>query len=147
MNDLHVYSSDPNIRVACLTCLGSVAGAHAQSLEVNHILMPSKPHSHTSETLSPFDVSESGYGSQEGVSNLSASATPTKTHSGSHTPSSAVGMSWVVKQCLRNTAPHLLEGEGSGVGSSCDAVQPLPVRLESMQLLAQMTKSYFSILR
>ena len=169
--------SDPNIRVACLTCLGSIVAAQAPSLEVNYILQPSRPpvglsessQSHTPQTSGADDglletatvSAESGYGSNEG-NTASATSTPTKLPSGCQTPnlnlsdlvmySKGGEISWVIKLCMRTIAPHLLESVGAAPEERvrrtvAEVVQPLPVRLEALQLLAQLAKSYFIFIR
>ena len=71
---------------------------------------------------------------------------------------------WVVKQCVSNVAPALLQRRWDKEAAAGDVpevaaaaatrprlldtlVQPLPVRLESLQLLAHMAKGYFGLIR
>ncbi|ELU07074.1 hypothetical protein CAPTEDRAFT_228236 [Capitella teleta] len=104
---------DPNICVACLTCLGSVASSQAQPTEVNALLLPPR--------LTEAPPSEQATASGE--------------------------LSWVLKICVKNTAPSLLLDPAERSSSKTAAVQPLPVRLESLQLLSQLAKSHFGVLR
>ena len=166
--------SDPNIRVACLTCLGSVLSVQAPMLEVAHLLQSSQPPSRLSEHstntvlqhLTP-NASESGYhsnsneGSAVSESPVLAATPPASLSSGLQTPTPGEGggmgpLSWIIKLCVRNVTPHLLvnpgsenSGSDSGRGGiqTTEPPQPLPVRLESLQLLVHLAKGYFSWLR
>ena len=104
----------------------------------------------------------------------SGNQTPQLSSSGTLTPQmvESVAMNdtpWVVKLCVKNVAPHLLKQEGPlGEGAAGDMLpsqqvqdgaahipartvvenaQPLPVRLESLQLLAHLAKGYFPLIR
>ena len=54
-------------------------------------------------------------------------------------------ISWVVKLCIKNILPH---GTPDTVFGAEEAhTEPIPVRLESLQVLANLTKGYFPIIR
>ncbi|KAK2165572.1 hypothetical protein LSH36_48g03055 [Paralvinella palmiformis] len=176
---------DPNIRVACLTCLGSMATVQTPLMEVVHLFQmpPSVKSSNfsamrqrlseTSESSSSRKNSDSGYQSvntresMDGVSHGSSPQVLTPQLSGTQSPLASdvrpaslgdSSPSWVIKLCVGNVTPHLLDrvstddnesaiprvlppGDGQG------QVQPLPVRLESLQNLAVMARNYFFLLR
>ena len=107
-----LHHRDPNIRVACLTCLGSIVTVQCPLLEVCYILQPSRPASRLSDSSASSaqdpahkaQTSESGYhssstGNASGTSssggdqnpgpvdNLSPAGIPTPSlSSGSQTP-------------------------------------------------------------
>ncbi len=164
--------------MACLTCLGSVVSVQAPLVEVWQHLQSSKPRN-TSMTSqpdsSPRDGLESGYHSNHGSASASSSDTgmdgafssgmvTPNLPSGCLTPtitdiqSQASEASWVVRMCVKNVAPTLLDthdpsGDRSPrkpthyVREGSSSMQPLPVRLESLQLMAQLTKGYFPVIR
>ncbi|KAL8621513.1 hypothetical protein ACOMHN_026185 [Nucella lapillus] len=84
---------------------------------------------------------------------------------GIHTPvftdqmlqAQAQGTSWLVKLCMKNILPQpavndWAGGGGGGKGEergggSTTTVEPLPVRLESLQVLATLCKGYFPVIR
>ncbi|XP_064612344.1 HEAT repeat-containing protein 6-like [Liolophura sinensis] len=179
-----IHHRDPNIRVACLTCLGSMAALQPPLLEVCHIIIPAKPpvtgrpystpepgdaHSSTSADSqrdgdSGFQSGE-GSGIENGVGSLSIQNQKQNgavSHSGGNTPRGTSGTitpvfseqslqahtketSWVIKLCIKNILPQpdrsLSEGDNSVF------VEPLPVRLESLQVLANLCKGYFPVIR
>ena len=215
--------SDPNIRVACLSCLGAMVAVQAPLLEVTFILQATRSNTRTSDITHtplphapPTDARsagaavadadaaatphESGYGSGDASavagsaalgSGQGQSLTPRKDSynspaltsevatphlsSGSMTPSVADviassqqpgSLSWVIRLCVRNTAPQLLEKKDDSDSSRAQStesaparvhvwpetpthrhVQPLPVRLESLQVLTAMCKGYFQFIR
>lgn len=51
-------------------------------------------------------------------------------------------LSWVVKLCVRNILPR----DGSESGEEY-MTEPLPVRLESLQVMSNLTKGYFPFIR
>lgn len=85
----------------------------------------------------------------------SGGATPKKSasSSGIQTPvfsdqllqAHARDISWVVKLCVRNILPQ--STPETVFGSEELYFEPLPVRLESLQVLANLTKGYFPIIR
>ena len=85
----------------------------------------------------------------------SGGATPKKStsSSGIQTPvftdqllqAHARDISWVVKLCIRNILPQ--STPETVFGGEELYVEPLPVRLESLQVLAHLTKGYFPIIR
>jgi hypothetical protein len=158
---------DPNVRVACLTCLGALVAIQPPLMEVCHIIRPNRPPSHTSVSrdsehlhvdsgISSGSQSNSSPSADAGVSeeikeNHNPSpgvGTPVGTSSGIQTPvfsdvtlqAHAQTVSWLVKLCVRNVLP--LPGENGE-----QHVEPLPVRLESLQVLAHLAKGYFPIIR
>ena len=212
--------SDPNIRVACLSCLGAMVAVQAPLLEVTFILQATRSNTRTSDvtthtplphapstdarsagaaTADAADAAaatphESGYGSGDAsavAGSQGHSLTPRKDSynspaltsevatphlsSGSMTPSVADviassqqpgSLSWVIRLCVRNTAPQLLEKKDDSDSSRAQStesaparvhvwpetpthrhVQPLPVRLESLQVLTAMCKGYFQFIR
>ena len=185
----YLHHRDPNIRVACLTCLGSVSSVQAPLLEVCYILQPNRSshqqQSRVSETESTTTATTTG-----GIGlDLSASTDNLRKHSpavsgttsgiptphlssGCQTPSFSETVAagdqvlWPVKLCVRNVTPHLLlkTPAGGETGAAVSGVveggempaavvahtrdtQPLPVRLESLQLLAHLAKGYFTLIR
>ncbi|XP_048733052.1 HEAT repeat-containing protein 6-like isoform X2 [Ostrea edulis] len=158
---------DPNVRVACLTCLGAVAAIQPPLMEVCHIIRPTRPPSHASVSRDTDHLNvDSGInsGSRSNCSpnteagileetkespNLSPRmGTPMESSSGTQTPvfsdvtlqAHARNVSWLVKLCVRNILPY--PGENGE-----QHVEPLPVRLESLQVLAHLSKGYFPIIR
>lgn len=155
---------DPNVRVACLTCLGAVAAIQPPLMEICHIIQPARPSSHTSVSrdIDHLNV-DSGISSgnqsnsspntensmiEESKENSSPGVrTPVGAHSGIQTPvytegslnAHAHSVSWLVKLCVRNVLPHTSENG--------EHTEPLPVRLESLQVLAHLAKGYFPIIR
>ena len=55
----------------------------------------------------------------------------------------------MIKMCVKNVAPDLTHNDTDGMQYSRgpETPQPLPVRLESLQLLAMLTKKYFPLIR
>ncbi|XP_052270212.1 HEAT repeat-containing protein 6-like isoform X2 [Dreissena polymorpha] len=178
---------DPNVRVACLTCLGSMAGIQPPLMEVCHIIQPSRPPITTkppteldSQPLRTPDTAlnvpagrkdlDSGFSSSpninspggvlhsggERLADYSGGTTPTKgtaQSSGSVTPAFSDQLlqmhskerSWVVKLCVKNILPL---GSAETVFSADEVrTEPLPIRLESLQVLANLTKGYFPVIR
>ena len=216
LNDQNMFLSDPNIRVACMTCLGSIVSVQTPLLEVAHLLQSTRPTTRVSETqASDITAGESGYNSHQSAASSDGTTTGSSSagiltpnlSSGSQTPclneqaaqSQCAECSWLVKFCVRNLSPSLIGSSSSsnaegplqgldvrseyvawsteddtgislsgastclspskdappitmawGVDSdrkSTDHVQPLPVRLESLQLLGHITKGYFPVVR
>lgn len=80
--------------------------------------------------------------------------TPSGGSSGTQTPvfsdqalnAAAKEVSWMVKLCVKNVLPR----QTSGIDNSEEGhlhLEPLPVRLESLQLLAHLTRGYFTVIR
>lgn len=134
-------------------------------IEVYHLLLPQKRSTGLSEqdarsTVGGLDESfsnaldstsaakESGYSSSGGGVFSSGIVTPVLT-SGVMTPTASESgeqeMSWLVRLCLRNVLPSI-SGPKSPESSET-ASHPLPVRLESLQLLSQIARGYFIVLR
>ena len=143
--------SDPNIRVACLSCFGAMLTVQAPLLEVTYILQASKTTTTRQSNVSASDADvmqpeagvtsamtsgDSSYLSSAVSAGLdtsmervfSTSRTPTsdapspQVSSGSLTPSQPdvteslqhVGSaSWLIRMCVKNVAPQLLEKSGS----------------------------------
>ncbi|XP_061163365.1 HEAT repeat-containing protein 6-like [Saccostrea echinata] len=158
---------DPNVRVACLTCLGAVAAIQPPLMEICHIIQSARPHSQTSvsqntnhhvsgdsgissgsqsncspntepgmmEEVKDVQTLSSGMGSPMG----SSSGVQTPVYSDLSLHATAQSVSWLVKLCVRNILPN--------VGENGEHIEPLPVRLESLQVLAHLGKGYFPIIR
>ncbi|XP_064619703.1 HEAT repeat-containing protein 6-like isoform X2 [Lineus longissimus] len=159
---------DPNVRVACLTCLGSVCSVQAPLLEVTHILQAQHP---SNQAVEPNHMNsprkDNGRLRTESQGAECAPPSPghrTPTDSGITTPSSSSGSmtprladvrgvmeaSWVTKYCIMNVTPQVLNNDLSASGrllASQGAVEPLPVRLESLQVLNKLVKHYFPSVR
>ena len=63
-------------------------------------------------------------------------------------------VSWVVRLAVKNVSPQLVDHPAVAEGtpgkrnaSAASSTQPLPVRLESLQLLAKLAKGYFATIR
>ncbi|VDI23178.1 Hypothetical predicted protein [Mytilus galloprovincialis] len=161
---------DPNVRVACLTCFGAVSAIQPPLMEVCHIIQPSRTtslslSSSTKDLPNPVtaiktnDPVDSGFSSNQSPEsgNLEAGnvspglSTPSPGISGTQTPvyadpllqSQASQTSWLIKLCVKNITP-----QPRGFGENGEYyTEPLPVRLESLQVLAHLTKGYFPIIR
>ena len=175
------------MRVACLTCLGSMASIQPPLMEISHIIQPPRPpvsaKTQVSKATEPPDQSklrtdltsgnpanqssgkelDSGFTSSSPLPaspggaghDFSGGATPKKStsSSGIQTPvfpdqllqAHARDISWVVKLCVRNILPQ--STPETVFGGEELYVEPLPVRLESLQVLAHLTKGYFPIIR
>lgn len=142
--------SDPNIRVACLTCLGSVLSVPASEVEIAHILNSMRASTRISLSSS-LDLPPSSTSlrsrTDQGQSSVSDIPTP-HLSSGTQTPSLPFGLQqaedgrpvdqpWIVTLCANNVQQLTLAG----------TMQPLPVRLESLQLLAHLCKHHFNYVR
>ncbi|KAK6184220.1 hypothetical protein SNE40_006730 [Patella caerulea] len=181
---------DPNVRVACLTCLGAIVSIQPPLLEICHIVQPSRPPVgtriyHSGENTMRNSISEdnstptrdSGFNSQTETStsngSLENNSTNQKTdnNSGSRTPvlgactgiqtpvfsdqtlqNYAHDTSWVIKLCIKNVlsqkADTSVRNDFAPPWETPQQVyEPIPVRLESLQVLANLTKGYFPILR
>lgn len=150
--------------MACLTCLGAVAAIQPPLMEICHIIQPARPPNHTSVSRDTEHLNvDSGISSgsqsnsspntetgivEEGRNNSSPGVlTPIGPPSGIQTPvytdtslsAHAQSVSWLVKLCVRNVLPHSSENG--------EHTEPLPVRLESLQVLAHLAKGYFPIIR
>lgn len=162
--------ADPNVRVACLTCFGAVSAIQPPLMEVCHIIQPSRTtslslSSSTKDLPNPVtaiktnDPVDSGFSSNQSPEsgNLEAGnvspglSTPSPGISGTQTPvyadpllqSQASQTSWLIKLCVKNITP-----QPRGFGENGEYyTEPLPVRLESLQVLAHLTKGYFPIIR
>ncbi len=58
--------------------------------------------------------------------------------------------SWVITMCIKNISTDVIiisDSEPTLHSKPCDTLQPLPVRLESLQLLATLAKKYFALVR
>jgi hypothetical protein len=162
--------TDPNVRVACLTCLGSVMSTPTPLLEVCHIIEPSRPSHRSSDFVATTSAqslpntsssgNESAAVSSSAVSAdcqspnvltpaLSSGAQTPGVASGAESESAAMPASWLVRLCVRYVVPQLaIDVDGSRQPASAGgSIQPLPVRLESLQLLALLAKGYFGVLR
>lgn len=139
-------------------------------MEVYHLLLPQKRDTRLSEqdtrsTIGGLDESfnntpdstsvtkESGYSSSGGGVFSSGIVTPVLT-SGVMTPTASESgepeLSWLVRLCLRNVLPSVSDPkspESSETGHLSNSGHPLPVRLESLQLLAQIARGYFIVIR
>jgi len=157
-------TADPNIRVACLTCLGCVVSTPSPLLEVCHIIEPIRPSHRVSENSTHLSSSaaESGANIPFGTDRLSPGIV-TPVLSGTQTPlteslnslfvdgdgSSTLPItttSWLVRLCVRCVTPQLAI-DADGTRQPLSASHPLPVRLEALQLLTLLTKGYFMIVR
>lgn len=171
---LHCYDAivDPNIRVACLTCLGCIVSTPSPLLEVCQIIEPVRPSYRVSVNSTHLSTTSESVGANNppliGTDRLSPGIiTPgmiTPVLSGTQTPlteslnSSVVEgegstvlpvtmtTSWLVRLCVRCIAPQLAV-DSDGSRQPLSASQPLPVRLEALQLLTLLTKGYFVIVR
>ena len=154
---------DPNIRVACLTCLGCIVSTPSPLLEVCQIIEPIRPSHRMSENSSTHQSSsltEPDGASKPHVTDRLSPAIVTPVLSGSQTPlseclNSSVAedgavlpptTSWLVRLCVRCVTPQLAV-DADGSRQPLSASQPLPVRLEALQLLTLLTKGYFMIIR
>ena len=166
----HHYVADPNIRVACLTCLGSIVSVQGPLLEVGYILETPKPPAQLSESSSNATNThqvESGYHSNQSEGGITTPCLSSGCQTPSFSEQAVFGMggqfSWLVKLCVKNISPHLLDSisdsaalsvllpssprKHDSVPKAVTDMQPLPVRLESLQLLSQLAKSHFSLIR
>lgn len=150
--------------MACLTCLGAVAAIQPPLMEICHIIQPARPPNHSSVSrdtehlnvdsgISSGSQSNSSPNTETGIveedrNNSSPGVlTPIGPPSGIQTPvytdaslsAHAQSVSWLVKLCVRNVLPHSSENG--------EHTEPLPVRLESLQVLAHLAKGYFPIIR
>ncbi|KAL3856514.1 hypothetical protein ACJMK2_011262 [Sinanodonta woodiana] len=173
---------DPNVRVACLTCLGAMASIQPPLMEICHIIQPSHPPVGT-HYMNPAELERSNpkIASTPGINSIQSASSSDSSHiegekvpghmssssspgvitpgqgsssSGIQTPyfsdqtlqAHARDISWVVKLCLRNILPQKnVDRNGKEIDSGY--FEPLPVRLESLQVLAHLTKGYFPIIR
>jgi len=152
-------ATDPNIRVACLTCLGCVVSTPSPLLEVCHIVEPVRPSHRLSENSASHLAEPDGKPLQLGTDRLSPAIT-TPVLSGTQTPlteslnsslveadgATTMSTSWLVRLCVRCIAPQLAV-DADGLRQPLTVSQPLPVRLEALQLLTLLTKGYFMIVR
>ncbi|WAR03508.1 HEAT6-like protein [Mya arenaria] len=169
-----VNHRDPNVRVACLTCLGSIANIRPPLMEVCHIVQSVKP-SFAGLPLAELDKSvnsseageisdlASGFSNSLTVSSLENGGAKTNEYSGETTPkhdtaySSGTAtpafseqvlqmfskdISWIVRLCVKNILP-----QGGQEALEEYHTEPLPVRLESLQVLSNLTKGYFPVIR
>lgn len=162
---ISTYIIDPNVRVACLTCFGAVSAIQPPLMEVCHIIQPSWTTSLTAITKeivaanNHLEAADSGFhsnqspesGNLDSVNMSSSPSSPSPGISGIQTPvfsdpalqSQASQTSWLIKLCVRNVTP---QPRGFSEGGDY-YTEPLPVRLESLQVLAHLTKGYFPIIR
>ncbi|XP_048252221.1 HEAT repeat-containing protein 6-like [Haliotis rufescens] len=168
---------DPNVRVACLTCLGSVVSIQPPLMEVCHIVQPSTPPVSTriyptdsAQSQKPDDKaasSDSGFssfsatdaanpivgqssGQSSGLNTPALAATPgiqTPVFSDQTLQAFANDTSWIIKLCIRNVMPQPQGESSSNWRETSMFFEPLPVRLESLQVLANLTNGYFPIIR
>ncbi|KAI0231144.1 HEAT repeat-containing protein 6 [Lamellibrachia satsuma] len=146
---------DPNIRVGCLTCLGAMVSTQSPLLEVCHILQPhslpgrlslsSSPASNTNHPPSHTDPMLPG-DNINGASPLPSPSGSSGNLTPMSTPAEGGDTCWLMRLCIGNVTLHLMD-ETEGVTRGSDSLQPLPVRLESLQLLAQLAKGYFPLVR
>jgi len=157
-----VVAADPNIRVACLTCLGCVVSTPSPLLEVCQIVEPLRPSHRVSENSSHQSslLAEPDAVSRPLGADRLSPAIVTPVLSGSQTPLSEcpnssvaedggtmpMTTSWLVRLCVRCVAPQLAV-DTDGTRQPLSASQPLPVRLEALQLLTLLTRGYFIIVR
>lgn len=175
-----VTHRDPNIRVACLTCFGTIVSLQPALAEVCHIIQSSKLPSSSNYSLSesfgdlslvdgfqrtgrvPERDNRLGLNEADNFAqfheNLSKSSnqpseplTPVRTPSGLQTPVMFLEQtgqvqlretSWLIKLCVRNILP-----QPSSNDSGESIIEPVPIRLESLQILAHLTKNYFPMIR
>jgi len=158
-----VYCADPNIRVACLTCLGCIVSTPSPLLEVCHIIELVRPShrvsdnlTHLSVVLDPTAARAQSIGSDRlspGIITpvLSGTQTPLTDSLNSSVVEGEVSAmtattSWLVRLCVRCVTPQLAI-DADGTRQPLTSTQPLPVRLEALQLLTLLTKGYFMIVR
>ncbi|CAH1801099.1 unnamed protein product [Owenia fusiformis] len=171
-----VTHRDPNIRVACLTCYGSIVTVNAPLLEVFYILNPIKSTNKPKDGASEVSQNSSGTSQNamdvtKDTSEVSQNTTSSETNfsdgaqSGSQTPGSgsltprleqmtnvlpSQETPWLVRLCvgiIRHTDDSLtLSGSGCPTRPS-GATEPLPVVLEALQVLVHLAKSYFPLIR
>lgn len=75
----------------------------------------------------------------------SSSGIQTPVFSDQYLQSHATDISWVVKLCVKNILPQ--SSLDTVFGTEDFHTEPIPVRLESLQVLANLTKGYFPIVR
>jgi hypothetical protein len=163
--------SDPNVRVACLTCFGAVSAIQPPLMEVCHIIQPSWTLSLSLSTsardlptskfnnntdLNESEARDSGFHSNQSPESGNAEAgnvspgmstpspgTQTPVYTDQNLQAQASQTSWLIKLCVRNVTP-----QPRGFGENGEFyTEPLPVRLESLQVLAHLTRGYFPIIR
>ena len=153
-----IFSADPNVRVACLTCFGAVVSIQPSLMEICHIIQPSIPPLLPTRPTSANDLdlsnmtlaAESTVSNTEDLQHLGCNGsapvspgTTTPVFSEQSLQAHARETSWLIKLCMKNIHPH------ADIHSNSDEphYEPLPVRLESLQVLANLVKSYFPIVR
>ena len=148
--------------MACLTCLGCVVSTPSPLLEVCQIIEPVRPSHRVSDNWTHLSSAATDSKSPAlGVADRVSPGIVTPVLSGTQTPLSEslnlsvvegdgivlpVTTSWLVRLCVRCVTPQLAV-DADGTRQPVLATQPLPVRLEALQLLSLLTKGYFMIIR
>uniref|UniRef100_T1J2K0 HEAT repeat-containing protein 6 n=1 Tax=Strigamia maritima TaxID=126957 RepID=T1J2K0_STRMM len=136
---------DSNVRVAALTCFGSLLSLQPPTIEVTKILMDESPASAYSLSLADDPV---GTRPPENVKRKNSSPISIEMHQAFDAMIGAVGKvakePWLLHVCQENIYSL---SDSPDVGDVIVKTNPLPVRLESLQVLSILTKGYFFILR
>ncbi|CAB1328310.1 unnamed protein product [Coregonus sp. 'balchen'] len=139
---------DVNVRVSVLTLYGALVSTQAPLSEIQLLL--TQPHTSQETALS--------WRQREGFSTPSPHTPPShkyhnshtkQTHSprGSHTPGEEEpGVPWLLQLCVSLvTQPRDDQSDSEGPGGGATALEPSPVRLEALQVLAHLMRGYFPL--
>ncbi|CAB1316977.1 unnamed protein product, partial [Coregonus sp. 'balchen'] len=139
---------DVNVRVSVLTLYGALVSTQAPLSEIQLLL--TQPHTSQETALS--------WRQREGFSTPSPHTPPShkyhnshtkQTHSprGSHTPGEEEpGVPWLLQLCVSLvTQPRDDQSDSEGPGGGATALEPSPVRLEALQVLAHLVRGYFPL--
>ncbi|XP_074640382.1 HEAT repeat-containing protein 6-like [Tubulanus polymorphus] len=140
-----LHHRDPNVRVGCLTFLGSVVSVQVPLVEVCHIVQASRPATGESNSYTPkgknSDTDIDASQNQPATLN-SGETTPIRGSSGCSTPTTSSRdsgcSSWLVKLCINSVLAE---------NNSMNTVEARPVRLEALQVLSNLVKGYFPTVR
>ncbi|KAM3869268.1 HEAT repeat-containing protein 6 [Diretmus argenteus] len=155
----YVRHRDVNVRVSVLTLYGALVTSQAPLPEVQLLLQQPEGSSSSAGSFTPRDSAALSWRHRDGVSSPSrtpatpsprGSHTPTHTHSpcAPHTPGEEeTGSPWLLQLCVSLvTQPReeQSDSEGPGTGGAA-ALEPSPVRLEALQVLAHLVRGYFPL--
>uniref|UniRef100_S4R4P8 HEAT repeat-containing protein 6 n=1 Tax=Petromyzon marinus TaxID=7757 RepID=S4R4P8_PETMA len=127
---------DVNVRVACLTLLGAVLTAQAPLTEVHLLLtQPISASPASSGTSTPGALPRRSFDQKNSAPSSPAPKGPPKAEDGEDG-------CWLVSFCSTLILGREMEGRGLPEPTFSE---PLPVRLEALQVLAYLIKGYFPV--
>ncbi|XP_068187351.1 HEAT repeat-containing protein 6 [Antennarius striatus] len=147
-----VHHRDANVRVSVLTLYGALVKTQAPLPEVQ-LLLQQPGGSSSAGSRTPKDSALSWRQRDSGTSPSCTPHTPSQKTSGTHSPcvphtpgEEVTSLPWLIQVCVSLvTHPREDQSDSEGPGTAGGvAFEPLPVRLEALQVMCHLMGHYFS---